>query len=190
MDERFSSEALVEVVHRYYPAGIHGDEPLYRLTEEYKRWDAARRAAQENNGAWECFLQQVREQFPRVTLWELPGLLYDPSNRVRIYLPGSSKSKRGALVVIASILAPVHVLYASKQRDLGEGKSESQHWFPPLPSEFQEYEAKLDALIHASLGSTRLPNDVLFTPVPDVQVGNTSFGEVNLLHCLFTDDIW
>jgi hypothetical protein len=190
MDERFSSEALAKLVHRYYPAGIHGDEPLYRTTEEYQRWTAARRAAQENNQAWKGFLQQVHEQFPGCTLWELPGLLYDPSYRVRVYLPGSTKREGKALVVIASILAPVHVLYASKELQQEEGKTESQHWFPPLPLEFQEYEAKLDALIHASLGSTRLPKDVLFTPVPDLQVGNISFGDVKLFHCLFTEDIW
>jgi hypothetical protein len=56
--------------------------------------------------------------------------------------------------------------------------------------EFQPYEAKLEALVQESLGSVRLPNDVLFTPVPDLQVGNTGSGKARLLHCLFTDDFW
>jgi hypothetical protein len=55
---------------------------------------------------------------------------------------------------------------------------------------FGIHETKLDALVRESFGTVRLPNEVLFTPVPDLQVGNTGFGKVKLIHCLFTDDIW
>jgi hypothetical protein len=60
----------------------------------------------------------------------------------------------------------------------------------PLPPEFQALEARLDELVRSSRGTVRLPNEVLFTPVPDLQVGNTGLGEVKLLHCLFTDNLW
>jgi hypothetical protein len=192
MDERFSAEALIKLVHRYYPSGIHGDDPRHRESEEYKRLTAARLAAQKDDAAWKGFRQHVREQLPECKQWELPGLLYDPSRRVRIYLPGTEKSQRQrkAIVVFTSILAPVHLLHASQEVDLDEERSTSEASFPPLPPEFQPYEAKLDALVRESFGTVRLPNDVLFTPVPDLQVGNTDFGKVKLLHCLFTDNIW
>lgn len=192
MGEHFSADALVELVHRYYPAGVHGDDPRHRESEEYRRLTAARLGAQQDDVAWNGFRQRIREELPECKQWELPGLLYDPSRRVRVYLPDSQvpAGERKAVVVLTSILAPVHLLHASQEVDLDEERSTSQAWFPPLPSEFQPYEQKLDALVRAEFGTVRLPNDVLFTPVPDLQVGNTGFGQVMLIHCLFTDDIW
>ncbi|WP_257459713.1 hypothetical protein [Archangium lipolyticum] len=92
--------------------------------------------------------------------------------------------------MLTSILAPVHLIYASHTVSTGEETSESRAFFAPLPPEFQSLEAKLDALVRDSFGTVRLPNEILFTPVPDLQVGNTDFGKVQLLHCLFTDNIW
>lgn len=192
MDERFSAESLIELVRRYYPSGIHGDEPRYRQSEEYKRLAAARQTAQQDDAVWKGFRQRVREQLPECVQWELPGLPYDPSRHVRVYLPGTNKSQRErkCIVVFVSILAPVHFLHASQEVELDDERSASEAWFPPLPPELQPLEAKLDALVRESFGSVRLPNDVLFTPVPDLQVGNTGFGKVKLLHCLFSDNIW
>ncbi|MFE8602225.1 hypothetical protein [Archangium violaceum] len=192
MDARFSVDALIDLVHRYYPAGIHGDDPRHRASEEFLRLDALRRAAQRDDTAWQRFLRRIREQLPECTVWDLPGLPYDPSRRVRVYLPDSQvpAGEHKAVVMLTSILAPVHLLHASREVELDEERSASQEWFPPLPPEFQPYEATLEALAQESFGSVRLPNDVLFTPVPDLQVGNTGFGKVRLLHCLFTDDLW
>ncbi|HYO57209.1 hypothetical protein [Archangium sp.] len=192
MDERFSTESLIKLVHRYYPSGIHGDDPRHRQSEEYKRLAAARQTAQKDDAVWKSFRQRVREQLPGCVQWELPGLPYDPSRHVRIYLPDTRKSQRErkCIVVFTSILAPVHFLHASQEVDLDEDQSASEAWFPPLPPELQPLEAKLDALVRESFGTVRLPNDVLFTPVPDLQVGNTSFEKVKLVHCLFSDDIW
>jgi hypothetical protein len=59
-----------------------------------------------------------------------------------------------------------------------------------LPSEFRPVEEKLDALVRDSFGTVRLSNEILFTPVMDIQVGNTGLGKANILHCLFTDNTW
>ncbi|WP_257459710.1 hypothetical protein [Archangium lipolyticum] len=192
MDERFSAEALIKLVRHYYPSGIHGDDPRHRQSEEYRRLDAVRRAALEDTRNWKSFLQRVHELVPECILWDLPGPPYDPSRRVRVYLPDSlvPTGEHKAVVVSTSLLAPVHLLHASQEVDLDEERSTSHAWFPPLPPEFQSLEAKLDALVRDSFGTVRLPNEILFTPVPDLQVGNTDFGKVQLLHCLFTDNIW
>ncbi len=192
MEARFSAEALIELVHRYYPAGLHGDDPRYRQSAEYQRLGAVRRAASEDDAAWKAFLKQVREHFPQCTLWELPGPLYDPSRGVRVYLPDAPgpAGEHQALVVLASILAPVHLLHASHEVNADAGESGSRFQLPPFPPEFHPYESRLDMLIRSSLGSTRLPNEVLHAPVPDLQVGNLPQGEARLLHCLFTDDLW
>jgi hypothetical protein len=192
MDERFSAESLSKLVHRYYPAGLYEDDPRHRQSEEYKRLTAARQAAKGDDAAWKGFRQRVREQLPDCLQWDLHALHYDPSRNVRVYLPGMQRTQRErkCIVVYVSILAPVHFLHASQEVDLDEERSSSEVWFPPFPPELQVLEAKLDALARESFGSVRLPNEVLFTPVPDLQVGHIDLGKVKLLHCLFSDSIW
>jgi hypothetical protein len=41
--------------------------------------------------------------------------------------------------------------------------------YPPLPPEFQPYEAKIARLVESTLGATRLSNEVLFTRVPGIR---------------------
>jgi hypothetical protein len=41
-----------------------------------------------------------------------------------------------------------------------------------------------------TFGTTRLSQDVLSTPVPDLYVGLTGFGKVTLADCLFGDARW
>jgi hypothetical protein len=193
MDERFSAGALVELVRRYYPTGLYGDDPRYQESTEYQRLRDLYRKAQEDDATWQRFLQHVREQIPECSVFDMPGLPYDPSRRVRVYLPDSQvlAGEHKAVVAILSILAPVHILHASHEKvDLDEERATSRTWFPPLPPEFQPYEARLDALVRDSFGSVRLPNDVLFTPVPELQLGNEDLGEGKLIHCLFTHNIW
>ncbi len=71
---------------------------------------------------------------------------------------------------------------------------ERDYWlrFPPFPPEFQPHEAKLAGLIESTFGFTRLPNDVLFTPVPNLvpRTANFGLGKARLIDCLFTDDRW
>jgi hypothetical protein len=71
---------------------------------------------------------------------------------------------------------------------------EGEYWlrFPPFPPEFQAQEAKLAGLIESTFGFTRLSNDVLFTPVPDLvpRTANYVLGEAQLIDCLFTWHRW
>ncbi|KFA87076.1 hypothetical protein Q664_50285 [Archangium violaceum Cb vi76] len=93
---------------------------------------------------------------------------------------------------MVSKLAPVYALYAS-HRDKND-PSEEGYWlrFPPFPPEFQSQETKLAALIESTFGYTRLPNDVLFTPVPDLVPRTANFvpGQAHLIDCLFTHYRW
>ncbi|HEX8819859.1 MAG TPA: hypothetical protein VF794_08055 [Archangium sp.] len=92
-----------------------------------------------------------------------------------------------------SQLAPVYALYASHMEEKGPGLPRD-HWlrFPPLPPEFQAHETRLAALIESTFGFTRLPNDVLFTPVPDLvpQTATFGLGKAQLIDCLFTPYRW
>ena len=191
-DDRFSTRSLVELVHRFYPAGMASYEPGYVTSEESQRRDALRKAALQEGSAWEKLRQGIQETLPDVGLWELPSLLYHPCRTLRVYLPDSPRGAdvQEAVVLLVSVLSPVHTLYASHQTYVGKRVARSKTWFPPLPPRFRAVEDRLDALAQSMFGSVRLPNEVLFTPTPDLHVEHVPGGETQLLHCLFTNNLW
>ncbi|HYO56571.1 hypothetical protein [Archangium sp.] len=191
-DDHASVSSLVELVHRFYPAGVASYEPEYDASEESRRREALRMVAIQEGAAWEELRQGIQETLPDVGLWELPSLLYHPCRTLRAYLPHSPRGAdvQEAVVLLVSILAPVHAIYASHQTYAGNRVVRSRTWFPPLPPRFGPVEARLDALAHSMLGSVRLPNEVLFTPVPDLHMEHVPSGKAQLLHCLFTHNLW
>ena len=86
-------------------------------------------------------------------------------------------------------LHAVYAIYASHVDKTKHPESEAWLRFPPFPPDFQSHEAKLASLIESTFGFTRLPNDVLFTPVPDLvpRTVNYPLGEALLIDCLFTE---
>ncbi len=187
-----STSELLELVYRYYPRNLESHDPRYEESEESQRREARQAAARKQEEAWNAFLQRAREELSGCRLWELPFLLYHPCRCLRVALPDSPMGAdlQKAVVLLVSVLVPVHVLYASWQILQGGRVSESRTYFPPLLEEFQPIEARLDALVQDVLHTARLSNDVLFTPVPDVQVGHVDLGQARLVDCLFSDDRW
>lgn len=188
MSSPVDTTALLELVRSYYPSAAVGATE----TPPSQRLETRRKAALQDRTRWDQFLQHVRSEMPDCGLWEQPFLLYYPCRGVRVYLPHSPMGSdvHDAIVLLVSVLAPVHALYASHQRHEGEHVEESQTWFPPLPERFVPYAQRLDALTKAHLGTTLLPNDVLFTPVPDIHVEDVPASETQLIHALFTRNIW
>jgi hypothetical protein len=94
-------------------------------------------------------------------------------------------------VGLLSRLAPVYALYASHYTNRLSG-GEAWWRFAPFPPQYQEHEAKLAALIEATLGFTRVSTEALLTPVPDLAPvsGNAVLGEAVLADCLFTRVRW
>jgi hypothetical protein len=191
MKPDLSAPALVEVLYRYHPTNLRPDDPLYKVSAEAQMLSRVLEDAQKDTRTWKSFVQRVHEEFPGCVLWDSTLLFYDPCYRLRISLPTSSKSadQRDELVCLVSLLAPAYVIYASHSLDTGP-YAEAWTRYPPLPVEFQPYEARLAALIESTFGSTRLPNEVLFTPVPDLAVrgGNVHLGKARLIDLLFTED--
>lgn len=192
MDTTPTADALLRLVQRFYPAGIHRDDPRYPTTEEHQRLAAVRQAAEQDSAAWKDFLQVLERELPGGRVWDYPTLRYDPCRCARLSLPGSPSeaSEYKAVVLLVSVLTPVHLLYACHQKLERRKVVESVTCYSPLPEEFRACEARVDELVHSTFGTVRLPNEVLFTPVPDLQVGNTAFGKAVLADCLFTDHRW
>jgi len=130
-------------------------------------------AQQAESSAWNTLLRRLHQELPECSLWELPFLLYDPCRCVRVSLADSpvGAPEQKAVVLLASILAPVHHIYASWQRVENHRVIEQQLWHPPLPPEYQTLETRLNSLAQSVLGTSTLPND-------------------QLIHCLFTDRLW
>ncbi len=192
MDEQLNSDALVELVHRYYVTHLYSGEPGYYESEQYRRLYALRRAAElERTDLWRNFLTRVRKTLSDCFVWDLSYLRHDNCHRVRVYVRGTTPQTVDTKAVMAciSILAPVYVTYTSYQEHVDGLYSKSRTFYEPRP-DTREVEEVVEAEIRSVFGFRRLPNGVLFTPVPDIQCGNRALGEATLADCLFTDDRW
>jgi hypothetical protein len=144
-------------------------------------------------GAWKAFIQRVRDALPACSLWDMTLLIHDPCYRLRVSLPHQEPDgdRREEVVCLLSLLAPVYVLYASHMLYTGPFM---EQWtrYPPLPPEFQACEAQLAKLVESSFSATRLPNEALFTPVPDMTPSgaNLALGQARVADLLFTEDRW
>jgi len=188
-----TTEELQRLVHRFYPANLHVDAPSYKSSPEYRQLEAARQAATANRGQWAELLARLRATVPegtRVEDWT--ALRYDACRRCRLYPPGTARGARDvkAVVGLASILAPVYAVYASHQLVEGRRVVHTHLDFPPLPAELESMEALLASALEGTFGFVRLPNEVLFAPVTDLQIGDKHPHEVQLIDAMFTEDRW
>ncbi|MFP2904883.1 hypothetical protein ACLESD_07480 [Pyxidicoccus sp. 3LFB2] len=195
MSQAPSLQALVELAHQYWPANlVSSDDIRYVTSGEIQRQTALREAALKDSSQWNALLEQLGQTLPGCEPWELPYLLHEPCRYVRISVPGQGLTKGAGelteLAAMVSVLAPVYALFGSRQRYEDERMVWNELYFPPLPAEFQPREATLARLIEAQLGCTRLANDVLFTPVPDLKVQHLRLGEARLIDCLFSTNRW
>jgi hypothetical protein len=195
MSADLSMPRLLELVHQYYPANTREFEEGYSESEQYQRLLRARQEALKNSGPWEHLRSKLMEALPdcRVEDW---SVLFSNDNcwRARVYPPGVVPLEGGgqevrAIVVLVSILAPVYVRYSSFRKLMGGRWEETKLFYEDVP-ETKPYADKVEALVRSELDVQPLPLDTLFTPVPDIECGNTSLGEAQLIDCLFTYDRW
>jgi hypothetical protein len=186
--------ALLELVHRFYPAHLHEDDPHYAKSEEYQRLMEARSTAWENREAWKQGLSQLRKALPQSQIEDWTALHSDSCWRVRVYLPGPLPVEGGgqefrSVVGLVSLLAPVSAIYTSFHQKFGTLWRQPTLFYDPVP-ETRALEEAVESVLHAALGVYRLPTQTLFTPVPDIQCFNVPLGKAQLIDCLFTDDRW
>jgi hypothetical protein len=188
-----SASALVQLLRPYYPTGLGSDDPAYNASAEAQRLRRVREDAQKEMGAWKAFVHRVSETLPDCSLWDLTARIYDPCYRLRVALPHHEPDwdQRDEVVCLLSLLAPAYVLYASHTLYTGP-LLEQWTRYPSLPLAFQDCEAQLASLVEPTFNATRLPNEVLFTPVSDMTPpgANLSLGQARLADLLFTEDRW
>ena len=195
MNVDISAPRLLEVVHRYHPTNLYSGEAGYYESAQYQRLEEARDEAMKHPALWKRCLARLSEVLPECKVQDWTTLFSnDNCWRVRVYLPEVVKLPGGveefrAVVVLVSILAPVYVLYSSFQRNSEQGASPSTTFYEDVP-ETKAHADKVEAIVREMLNVHRLPNEMLFTLVPDIQVRNTRLGEAKLIDCLFTDDRW
>jgi len=189
MKQELTADALVRLVHRYYPSGILIDEPRYKSSEEAQHLEKLLQDTMQHMHDWERFVLRLHDEFPGCMLWDQTLLQHDPCYVCQVALPGMEMggSRYDAVVCMLSLLAPVYAIYATHTLDAG-ALLESWIRFPPLPPEFQAHEARLAELIESTFGFTRLATDVLATPVPELRprTGHFALGGARLIDCLFT----
>jgi hypothetical protein len=190
MSQEPSAQSLIELLREYYPSGIGNDDPRYPSSKEIERLTKQLDADPRQAEVWGAFADQLQRAFPdcEVVAEDLRPL--EPCFRYRLLhlVEGQHGQEREeGIACILSLLAPVYAIYAFHHREEGLD-SESWSRFPPLPPDIQTHEARLAALIESALGLTRLPNEVLFAAVPDLQprVGQFTLRKARLVDCLFT----
>jgi len=193
MTPPFTREALHQLLRQYYPENLLVDEPGYKESEQARRLTQRLKEAEQDMSAWKTFVQRVRQELPDCGFWDTTLLFLEPCYSLRVLLPetGNNKNRSDAVVCLLSVLAPVYAVYASHNDETGE---DPETWvrFPPLPPAFQPYEERLARLIETTFGATRLPEEVLFFPIPELspRTGNTLPGTDRIIDLLFMTHIW
>ncbi|HEX8823490.1 MAG TPA: hypothetical protein VF794_26440 [Archangium sp.] len=194
MNPELTADALVQLVHRYYPAGIDNEDPRYKESEEGQRLQALIEAHVGGTPAWTNFIQRLRREFADCSIWDARIPWHDPCYSARVSNSGfvTGDPIYDEVVCLLSTLAPVYAIYTSHTDRTDSPENKCWLRFPPLPPEVQSHEAKLAGLIESTFGFTRLPNDILFIPVPDLvpRSANYGLGEALLVDCLFTRHRW
>ncbi len=196
MGPPLSTDQLIELVHRYYPANLTNGEPAYIESKEYQHLLEFRgEASAQHSTQWAKFIQQVQEALPECTVEDWTALWADDNCwRARVYLPASVKvggeQQFQAVVLLVSILAPVYVLYSSFHVRTEDGRFQKPTLFYEEVPETKRIAEVIEPLVQRGLGVQRLANEALFTSVPDIQCGNVMLGQAKLIDCLFTDDRW
>jgi hypothetical protein len=194
MHPELTADALIQLVHRYYPAGLDNEDPRYKESEEGQRLTEVVRAHVKPSQAWKDFIQRLRREFSDGSIWDTTIPRHDPCYSVRVSHPGfvTGDPRCDEVTALLSQIAPVYAIYASHVDKTNPSEPDSWLRFPPFPPEFQSQEGKLAGLIESTFGFTRLPNDVLFTPVPDLapRTANYGPGQAQLIDLLFTWHRW
>lgn len=210
---RPDTNMLIARIYQYYPRGIDPEDPRHRRSPESKRlWsvfdacaasmgesrpevlaklkpgpiDDEVKAVVDKLQAWPEFVGRLMREFPDCWLWNTT-IMHDPGYSCRVSQPGfvPGNPQYDSVVCLLSALAPIYALYASH---VDEVKKDGWIRYSQFPEAFQEREAKLATLIEETFQFSRVPEDALFLPIPDVvpRESNLLMGQAKLIDCLFT----
>ena len=206
-------EMLLERIYRFYPRGIGSEHPRFLRAPESRRLRSVFEACAVSMGerrpeviatlkpgpldedvkavvdtmqAWPEFVQRLRREFADCWVWNTT-FMYEPGYSCHVSQPGfvPGQPHYDPVVCLVSALAPIYALYASHS-----DKDKKDGWtrYSNFPKDYQDREAKLAGLIEEAFQFSRIYEDTLFLPIPDVQPREStlSMGEAKLIDCLFT----
>jgi len=189
MAQQWTAGELVELVHQYYPANLN--EEGFKSEQAQRLLALLARIEIERAPLWNRFIERLRSHEPKSIVWDLSRPLnVQQCHRVRVYVPGTLMARVDATAVMAclSVMAPLYIVFTSYEHVEGD-RTTTRVSYEPRP-ETIDLERMLERNIEETFGFTRLPNEVLFTPVPDLAPGNRLLGQATLADCLFTDNRW
>lgn len=158
--------------------------------------------------AWQHFGERCKQAFPNREVWDESGPFFDPGYRYSVgqagYVPpprtpppgrGESALERAQpgqhgvdtydpVVCVVSVLAPVFAILTF----IPAADTFPRVRYADFPERYHDRIDTLSALAQEVLGFSRLGEDTLLTPMPDLQphTSNRPMNETTLSDCLFT----
>lgn len=190
MDHCPSRNELIEIVHRFYPAGIAIDHPAYSRSPQAVRLAAARRKAVEERSTWDAFLTRGRTSISHSRFADWSSSLElgaDACYQARISGPGIAVEvpRLDEVVVLVSFIVPCYFIYTSISTRDPRGPG-SRRCFPSWIRRTRAMYQSVESVVRETTGFSKLPPDLLFLGLPDIQVGNRGFGHARIADCIFT----
>src|SRR5258708_4079847 len=114
-----TSDQLLALARRFYPAGVEACSPAYdAATETLHRRAQLDRAGREMAARWAALTSSARDAWPRYEVWDATYLPVDPSFKLRLLTTKRPAPEspvldlhRITVVLNASALAPVHSIH-------------------------------------------------------------------------------
>jgi len=210
-------DELMARVYRHYPIGIIPDDRRYHTCEETRRLACVHEAAAIACGkgfvpvpdnervpidpevqevvdalrAWKAFGERCKQAFPDRVVWDQSGPFFDPGYRYTVAKADyvhPSDDFHDPVICTVSVLAPVYAIHTFDQKT----RPNAERRYADFPDRYHDRIDTLCALAEEMFGFSRLAEDVLLYPVPDVVpfCGNLQLGEATLRDCLLTAYRW
>ena len=186
MSSHLSTEALIEIVQKYYDSSnafLFTTEP----TPEESRRQALWSEWIENTEPWEALTSTLRSELSTHIIGETYSSA-DGGPRCMIYPPKGSRTTSSNWIVVGciSLLAPVYFVYGI-ECDYIKGRFQNKKArFGPPPSTMSLPAQVVARTIETSFGFSVVPREVAETPV-HLFAGNLDPPKTTLFHALFTN---
>lgn len=178
---------LLRLVHRFYPANLAVDDPLYAEAEETKRLRQAQEQARTDRSRLISLMDAMEAESAVGRVLDMSYLAYDAGYTLRLNAdPVHEASTRWReIVVCISTIAPVYLLYQALIEISPSGEQRISTMYSPDPDLVPLWR-KTAHQVEQVFGYSLLEADDGLQIVPDIEVQNVPQGKATLYDLLFT----